>query len=303
MGRCSSRLHNVINSGFKGSPNLPATADCVASGVPNLPQFISQTSSGESSVNTTFVMHTAAGTCYLNTPRPLLIGLSRRASVLASQRLGGGVTGVWGLRLMARFSSAGTPETDPVKFFETSVRPVLAENCFKCHSELKQKGGLRLDSRAAILRGGDSGPAVVPGEPGESLLIQAINHDGFSMPPSGKLKDDERAALSNWVKGGAAWPETGHSTPKPMSTRSRTRILTDDDRAFWSFQPVRSAAVPEVADGGWSRNPIDRFIAARLASEGLVPGTRGRPTHADPPHLVRPARPAADTHRDRGLSG
>lgn len=95
-----------------------------------------------------------------------------------------------------------------IEFFEKKVRPVLADNCIKCHGPKIQQGELRLDSRTAILKGGESGPAIVPGSPNKSELISAINYeaDGFQMPPPGKLKPEEIAALTLWVKRGAPWP-------------------------------------------------------------------------------------------------
>src|SRR4051794_16133509 len=103
-------------------------------------------------------------------------------------------------------SSAPSPEA--VQFFEAKVRPVLVENCFSCHGEKKQRGGLRLDSRSAILEGGDQGPAVVPGEPEKSLLVKAIGHEDkdLKMPPNKKLAKEQVADLTRWVKLGAPWP-------------------------------------------------------------------------------------------------
>src|SRR5262249_6925836 len=96
-----------------------------------------------------------------------------------------------------------------VEAFEKSVRPVLSANCFTCHGAEKQKAGLRLDSRQAMLTGGDSGPAIVPGHPEESLLIKAVHYaDEPRMPPKGKLPPDAIAALTAWIRQGAAWPST-----------------------------------------------------------------------------------------------
>jgi mono/diheme cytochrome c family protein len=174
----------------------------------------------------------------------------------------------WGLCAV----QAAPPEPDAVKFFETSVRPILAENCFKCHGQTKQKGGLRLDSPDRILQGGESGPAIVRGKAAESLLIEAINHEGLEMPPNGKLKEDQRAILRKWIELGAPMPEAGHGGGiKPTVGPSKIRTLTAEDREFWCFQPVRRPEEPEVANPEWSRNPIDRFIAARLVAEGLSP--------------------------------
>jgi hypothetical protein len=91
------------------------------------------------------------------------------------------------------------PSIEDVKFFESEVRPLLANHCYKCHGPEKQSGGLRLDSRGAMLAGGDSGPALVPGSPGESLLVEAINYESFEMPPSGKLNEAAIATLTRWI--------------------------------------------------------------------------------------------------------
>ncbi len=163
-------------------------------------------------------------------------------------------------------------EVDPaqVSFFEKEVRPVLAENCFKCHGEAKQKGGLRLDSLAAMMQGGDTGPALVPGKVDESLLVEAVNYDGLEMPPGGKLGDKQRDVLARWIAMGAPWPSADGGAAAPTESAQKPKI-SDEDRAFWSFQPVRTPAVPDVADGGWSKGPIDRFLFARMAAEGLTP--------------------------------
>ncbi len=169
-------------------------------------------------------------------------------------------------------ASASEPDPAQVSFFEKEVRPVLAENCFKCHGEAKQKGGLRLDSLAAMVQGGDSGPAVVPGELEESLLVEAVNYEGLEMPPGGKLGDAQRAVLTRWVEMGAPWPSVDREASAAAPTKSAEKSgIDDEDRAFWSFQPVKRPAVPEVEDGGWSKGPIDRFLFARLAAEGLTP--------------------------------
>ncbi len=185
-----------------------------------------------------------------------------KASVLA------GVVAITGMS-MGRVSGA---EVDPAQasFFEKEVRPVLADNCFKCHGEAKQKGGLRLDSRAAMVEGGETGPALVPGKAAESLLVEAVNYEGLEMPPGGKLGDAQRDVLERWIAMGAPWPSTDRGAAAPSASAQKPKI-SDEDRAFWSFQPVRPPAVPDVADGGWSKGPIDRFLFARMAAEGLTP--------------------------------
>ena len=153
--------------------------------------------------------------------------------------------------------------------FETQVRPVLAKNCWGCHRQ-SAMGGLRLDARDPILKGGKSGPAIVVGQPDQSLLIQAVNHthDRLKMPPQGKLGDADVAALTEWIRTGAYWPPDDKSAAQTSSTEY---VITPEQRAFWSFQPVRKPAAPRVANEGWVRNDIDRFILARLEKEGLKP--------------------------------
>lgn len=154
-------------------------------------------------------------------------------------------------------------------FFETRIRPLLFTNCFSCHGPTLQSGSLRLDSRKALLRGGASGPAVTVGEPGKSALIRAIHYDGkIKMPPTGKLKPAEIAALTEWVAMGAPWPETkaGPTTAPPS-----TYVITPAQQKFWSFVPVRKPALPKVRNTAWVKSPIDRFILAKIEARGLTP--------------------------------
>jgi hypothetical protein len=168
---------------------------------------------------------------------------------------------------------------DPVEQFEMQVRPVLAKNCYSCHTQSKL-GGLRLDSRESILAGGNSGPAVVPGNPNQSLLWQAITqtHERLKMPPSGKLKAEEIAAIEDWIRLGAMWPA---SAPKP---KEAAYVITPEQRAFWAFQAVRHPDPPPVKRSDWVRSPIDRFILARLEEKGIEPAPA-----ADKRTLVRRA--------------
>ncbi|WZP00172.1 PSD1 and planctomycete cytochrome C domain-containing protein [Isosphaeraceae bacterium EP7] len=160
-----------------------------------------------------------------------------------------------------------TPADGPGEaFFEREVRPILVASCTKCHGAKKQESGLRLDARSALIRGGDSGPAVVPGDPAKSLLIQAVNHQGdFEMPPDRKLSDEQIGILKLWVERGAPWP--GGETPVAV----RSGGVTDDDRRFWSFSPLTDPPVPTTADRAWPIAEIDAFILARLEAEGLRP--------------------------------
>jgi mono/diheme cytochrome c family protein len=168
-----------------------------------------------------------------------------------------------------------------IEFFEKSVRPILAARCQGCHGPAKQKGGLRLDARAALIAGGSTGPAVVPGNPEESLLVDAINYgETYQMPPKSKLPDQEIATLTEWVRRGAPWGVETRTDPAfPATNRpaAKSDKLPEGEfqkRArFWSFQPVRHIAPPNVsaARRDWTRNPIDRFIHATLAEHGLSP--------------------------------
>ena len=159
------------------------------------------------------------------------------------------------------------PTREQVEFFEKKVRPILVEQCFKCHStaQKKNRGGLVVDSLAGLLQGGDTGPALVVGKPEASLLIKAVSHaDKDLQMPKEKLPAEQIAVLEQWVKMGAPWPGANTSTARPPGK------ITDEDRRWWAFQPVRTPSLPEVKDG-WVRNPIDRFILTRLQAEGLTP--------------------------------
>jgi mono/diheme cytochrome c family protein len=153
-------------------------------------------------------------------------------------------------------------------FYARKVQPILAANCFACHShkEKKSKGGLMLDSRGAVLLGGDDGAVVVAGKPDESLLIKAVTHTDNAprMPPKGELSVEQVAILREWIARGVPGPVAMNG----MQARPAGRI-TADDKAYWAFQPIREPALPTVADPRWANNPIDRFIRARLDKEAL----------------------------------
>ncbi|MFO0954585.1 MAG: PSD1 and planctomycete cytochrome C domain-containing protein [Isosphaeraceae bacterium] len=182
---------------------------------------------------------------------------------------------------LAADAGAKAPSAEDARFFETKIRPVLAEHCIKCHGPEKQKSHLRLDTRAAALAGGDQGPAVVPGKASESPLVTAVTHedDALKMPPSRKLPPAVVADLKRWVEIGAPWPGPG-GEEKPAATASAepaggTRRgafqIRDTDRAHWAFQPVKRPAVPAASLPGWGGNPIDAFILQGLAAKGLTP--------------------------------
>lgn len=174
------------------------------------------------------------------------------------------VSGPW-----IRPLSAQDQKRDSLAFFENHVRPILVEHCLKCHGPQKSESGLRLDQRAKVLKGGESGPAVVPGDPSKSLLLQAIRHEGgLAMPPKAKLEAPKIAAIERWIKEGAVWPDGTKLGGAGPDVRSGP--ITPEERAFWSFQPIKNPPPPAVDSSLPAHNEIDRFIHARLAREGLA---------------------------------
>jgi hypothetical protein len=150
------------------------------------------------------------------------------------------------------------------KFFEDNIRPLIAFQCFNCHTTTKS-GGLQLDTREAMLKGGKSGPAIVPGDPEKSLLIAAVRHTNPSlmMPKNGSaLTASQVADLTKWVQDGAVWTESAKEKPFSMSEAQRN---------LWSIQSLQKKEPPKAKDAAWPVNDIDRFIAAKLEAEGLKP--------------------------------
>ena len=167
-----------------------------------------------------------------------------------------------------RADSAASPEA--LQFFERKVRPLLAGSCYKCHGQKKQKGKLRLDRHDAILSGGDSGPAVVPGKPQESLLVRAVKYQDpeLKMPPKQKLSADQVGILVRWIELGAPWPKEETGGP---DRRAPGLAVTDKDRDWWAFRKASGTPVPGVRKAGWVSNPVDNFILAKLESGGFEP--------------------------------
>ena len=158
----------------------------------------------------------------------------------------------------------------PAEFFEMRIRPLLAENCYACHTSAR-KGGLQADSGEGLRRGGHSGPALLPGNSAGSLLIRAVSqtHDRLSMPPQGKLDDNQIEDLKAWIDAGAVWPENEEDLLPAAETASH--VVPPEQRAFWSFQPLQESSPPVVRDRSWPRAPVDHFILAKLEQEGLEP--------------------------------
>jgi cytochrome c553 len=164
---------------------------------------------------------------------------------------------------------AGEPAPQQARFFETTIRPLLAEHCVKCHGPDKQKAGLRLDSQAAILKGSSSGPVVVAGQPEKSLLIRAVRYETAppkdseekirGMPPDRKLTDREIADLTRWVKMGLPFP-----TGPGVAVKGHARDP-------WAYKSPIDPPVPSVKNTAWPRSPLDRFILAKLEEKNLKP--------------------------------
>ena len=175
---------------------------------------------------------------------------------------------------VARVSPAAQAATAELEHFEKKVRPLLVKYCFKCHGPKEEEADLRLDSRAAVLRGGDSGPAIEPGRPSESRLIRAIGYSDpdLQMPPKKKLSARQIADLTRWVKAGAPWPGAKATTePSVASGAIQRPKITDEQRKFWAFRPVVDRTPPKLADESWATSPIDRFIGRALDAKGLKP--------------------------------
>ena len=158
-----------------------------------------------------------------------------------------------------------------VAFFEKRIRPVLVASCYECHSTRdgsKVKGGLVLESRDGLLRGGESGPAIVPGSPDDSLLIEALRHDGLEMPPNKKLPDQVVADFVAWIKMGA--PDPRESTGKEPVV-AKKEIDVEAGRQFWAFQPPQKTSPPAVKNAAWPRGDVDKFVLAELEAKNLPP--------------------------------
>ncbi|MBC8354465.1 MAG: DUF1553 domain-containing protein [Planctomycetes bacterium] len=163
--------------------------------------------------------------------------------------------------------AAAAEPAEPTAFFEKKIRPVLVQHCYKCHAtDAKNvRGGLSLDTRAGIRRGGESGPAVVPNKVDESLLVSALRHESFEMPPDRKLPESVIADFEKWISMGAPDPREG------TARVSQSGIDIEAGRKFWCFQPIANHDVPNVDAVAWPASNIDRFILRRLESERLTP--------------------------------
>ncbi len=170
-------------------------------------------------------------------------------------------------------------------FFESKIRPLLATHCYECHGGAESRGGLKLDSMEALLKGNAHGPALVVGDPDKSALLKVVHYDGaIKMPPTGKLRPEEIAALTAWVKMGAPWPTMKGAGAATNPGQAPDLVLTPAQKNFWSFRPIVKHAPPNVKNSAWCLSPLDRFILAKLEEKGMKPAPS-----ADRPTLIRRA--------------
>ena len=155
---------------------------------------------------------------------------------------------------------------EQIDFFEKKIRPVLVDHCYECHAvdAKKIRGGLLLDSRDAMRKGGESGSGVVPNEPDESLVLDALRHESFEMPPSGKLSDEVIADFEKWIRNGAHDPREATATIEAPAT-----IDIEEGKKFWSFRPLVETDPPSVEDTTWPESDIDLYLQSRLEKEGI----------------------------------
>ncbi len=201
---------------------------------------------------------------------------ARLALLVATTTIATALGVMCGVENLSAAEPAVTREAED--WFEQRVRPLLAAKCLECHGERDPEAGLSLISRAAVLQGGDSGPAAVAGQPAKSLLIEAVRRSGrVQMPPTGKLRDEEIAVLVRWVELGVPWPaakpgaQPGTNAPKTVGGAFGERQVTAADRAHWSFRPPVFHAAPDVASLAAAPSTIDRFVLSKQERAGLRP--------------------------------
>ena len=192
------------------------------------------------------------------------------------------------------------PPDAAIEYFEKNVRPILVENCYTCHSaDTNSKGGLRVDDRGGLIQGGNTGPAVVVGDPENSLLISAVKYteDALKMPPKKRLTEEQVAVLTQWIKEGAAWPpaRVAASVGKTNANYEKLR------KEHWAWQPLHNSSPPEVRRQ-FVAALRDRSLHTRRA-RGQEPETHGRrgQAHPHPARFLRPHRPAPHSRSDRSI--
>lgn len=183
---------------------------------------------------------------------------------------------LWAMGISPGLSSAAQSPAaaNTSEFFEKRIRPILVSNCAKCHNPKAMVAELDLTTAEGFARGGESGQITNKEKPEESLLLKVVGYDDkVKMPPTGRLKEDEIAALSEWVKMGALWPKAQATVAAETKSpeRKSTRELTEEEKKFWAYQPLAQTAVPQVKNSAWIKSPIDAFILAKLEEKGLKP--------------------------------
>jgi len=168
----------------------------------------------------------------------------------------------------------GAFAADDTEFFEQRIRPVLVRHCYECHSAAASqvRGGLRLDFRGGARTGGESGAAIVPGRPDNSLLLDALRYQSFEMPPAGKLPDRVIADFEQWIRKGATDPRDQAPSAEESAAESWREQFAARSR-WWSLQPPRKDPPPQVTADAWSHEPVDRFVRSALDRAKLAPAT------------------------------
>jgi len=182
------------------------------------------------------------------------------------------LSAAFGVCLSAAANEAPQPTPEQEKFFEEKIRPILATKCQSCHGVEKQESDLRLDSRAALLKGGATGEhGAVAGDPDKSLLLKAVRYEGdIKMPPDekDKLSPEQIAALAEWVKMGLPWPASAEVSSGPVTFEEKAAAAR---KTHWALQPVARPPLPRVKDASWAKSPLDIYVLARLEEKGLAP--------------------------------
>lgn len=189
---------------------------------------------------------------------------------------------IFALSLFSLLPTLGWSAEDAagIQFYQEKVEPIFVKNCFKCHGNGKAKGGLSLYTREAVLKGGESGPAVDIEDVKLSVILDALNYESYEMPPSGKLPQEQIDTVAKWIKMGAPMPERTDAIE--IKEEHGPPEVNQETRNHWSFRPLQRPEVPEVDNKDWQQNPVDAFIYQQLKEQGLSPNPQ-----ADRQTLVR----------------
>lgn len=162
------------------------------------------------------------------------------------------------------------PTAEQIEFVRNKVIPILESRCYECHgSQETVEAELQVNSRKALLKGGETGPAIEPGEPDRSLIIQAVRYESFQMPPRSKMPDEEIEILVKWIKDGAHWPEDLEASAAPVARAEFP--LKERMQAHWAWKKIEPQTPPAVQKADWPASPIDHFVLSKLESKGLTP--------------------------------